>query len=102
MIDGFDKVSSIHLAADWPAFTRYRMHVQKFHDSRGDVDPAFLEKMTGIVRQRGPVSSLEFEKTVRMIGYWGMSVHVERFALERLLALGEILIHHRNGNRRRR
>ena len=52
LIDGYDKVSSIHLAADWPAFTRYRMHVQKFHDSRGDVDPAFLEKMIGIVRQR--------------------------------------------------
>jgi uncharacterized protein YcaQ len=100
LVDGFDKVSAIHLMEDWPAFTRYRQHVRSRHHQRADLDPAFMEKMVSIVRERGPVSSLEFEKTVRMVGYWGADMHIERFALERLLALGEILIHHRVGNRR--
>ncbi len=100
LVDGFDKVSAIHLTEDWPAFTRYRAHVRMRHHQRADLDPTFMEKMIGIVRDRGPISSLEFEKTVRMVGYWGADMHIERFALERLLALGDILIHHRNGNRR--
>ncbi len=100
LVDGFDKVSAIHLMEDWPYFTRFRQHMRASHQRREDLEPAFLEKMIAIVRQRGPVSSLEFEKTERIVGNWGADMHVERFALERMLFLGDILIHHRNGNRR--
>lgn len=101
LIDGFDKVSSIHLAADWPAFKRYRQRLyRQFSNRWKELDAPFLEKMLDMVRQRGPVSSLEFEKTVHTIGYWGNRMNIERLALEQLLAQGDILIHHRNGNRR--
>ena len=101
LIDGFDKVSSIHLAADWPAFTRYRKKLyRQFVNRWKELDAPFLEKMLDLVRERGPVSSLEFEKTVHTNGYWGTPMNIERLALEQLLAQGDILIHHRNGNRR--
>ncbi len=100
LVDGIDKVGSIYLTEDWPAFTRHRQHVRSWHQARADLDAVFMEKMVGIVRERGPISSLEFEKTVRIIGYWGSDMHIERFALERLLDLGDIMIHHRDGNRR--
>ncbi len=100
LVDGIDKVGSIYLMEDWPAFSRHRQHVRAWHQARADLDAAFMEKMVGIVRERGPISSLEFEKTVRITGYWGSDMHIERFALERLLDLGDILIHHRDGNRR--
>ncbi len=100
LVDGIDKVGSIYLMEDWPAFSRHRSYMRTWHSQRADLDAAFMEKMVGIVRERGPISSLEFEKTARIVGYWGADMHIERFALERLLALGDILIHHRDGNRR--
>src|SRR5512146_1410997 len=82
LIDGFDKVSSIHLAAGWPAFKRCRQRLYRQFSSRWkELDAPFLEKMLDMVRQRGPVSSLEFEKTVHTIGSWGHRMNIERLAL---------------------
>lgn len=100
LIDGFDKVASIFTVEDWPAFFHRRQHVRTEHARRGDLEDEFMEKMIQAVRERGPLSSLDFEETVRINGYWGVDMRIERFALERLLGLGEILIHHRTGSRR--
>jgi uncharacterized protein YcaQ len=100
LIDGFDKVTSIYSVEDWPAFSHRRRSVRTEHHRRADLEDAFMEKMIQTVRERGPISSLDFEETIRINGYWGADMRIERFALERLLGLGDILIHHRTGSRR--
>ncbi|HEX7395654.1 MAG TPA: crosslink repair DNA glycosylase YcaQ family protein [Anaerolineaceae bacterium] len=100
LVDGFDKMAAIYPVEDWPAFCFRRQQVQQAHQVRADLEDEFMSKMIETVRNRGPLSSLDFEKTVRITGYWGASMHVERFALERLLDLGKLIIHHRTGSRR--
>lgn len=100
LLDGFDKVASIYPIEDWPAFSHRRRGVREYHDQRADLEEAFMQKMIQTVGERGPLSSLDFEETVRINGYWGADMRIERFALERLLSLGDILIHHRAGSRR--
>jgi len=100
LVDGFDKLASIYPVADWPFFTHRRQAVEKYHQSVADLETDFMENLIQSIRSRGPLSSLDIEKTERVVGYWGNEMHIERFALERLLALGLVIIHHRAGSRR--
>ncbi len=98
--DGFDKVQSIILIEDWPAFARRREHYRKH--------PRFSEEQVinaqplilAAIRERGPLSSIDLEQQASIGGFWGFPIRVERAALENLYTMGEIGIHHRVGTRR--
>jgi len=79
--DGFDKVQSIYLSEDWPAF---------------EAQPLILEA----IREKGPLSSIDLEQRLLIDGFWGFQIRVERAALENLYHMGAIGIHHRVGTRR--
>lgn len=98
--DGFDKVQSIYLSEDWPAFARRRDHHRSHRwfpeEQVLKVEPLVLEA----IRARGPISSLDLEKQASIDGFWGVPIRVERAALEDLYNMGAIGIHHRVGTRR--
>jgi uncharacterized protein YcaQ len=100
LVDGFDKMAAIYPVTDWPAFAHHRRQVEEFHTRRADLEADFMTGLIESIRWRGPISSLDLEKTVRITGYWGAQMHIERYALERLLDLGLLIIHHRTGSRR--
>lgn len=98
--DGFDKVQSIYLSEDWPAFARRRDH---HRDNRWfpeeqvmKIQPLILAAM----REKGPLSSIDLEHQASINGFWGVPIRVERAALEDLYNMGAIGIHHRVGTRR--
>ena len=100
LVDGFDKMAAIYPVSDWPAFSHRRRQVEQYHMRRADLEADFMARLIETIRSRGPISSLDLEKTVRITGYWGTQMHMERFALERLHDLGQLIIHHRTGSRR--
>ena len=100
LINGFDKVMSIYLSADWPYFARRREAWRKDHwytyEEPTQIHPLLLEE----IRSRGPLSSLDLEMSDKITSFWGIPIRVERAALENLLAMGSLGIHHRSGTRR--
>lgn len=98
--DGFDKVQSIYLSEDWPAFARRRAHhhlnVWFPEEQALKLHPNILD----IIHERGPLSSIDLEQQASIDGFWGMPIRVERAALENLYNMGRLGIHHRVGTRR--
>jgi len=98
--DGFDKVGSIILVEDWPAFARRRKHYHEHawlpEEQALKLQPLILEA----IRERGPLSSIDLEQQETVGGYWGFPIRAERAALENLYSMGEVGIHHRVGTRR--
>jgi len=98
--DGWDKVGSIHLAADWPFFERHRARMRA--QWAGAANPAMrlAPEVRQAVRDRGPLSSNDLEHRDTVSWSWGTPVRLGRVALETLHAMGELGIHHRLGTRR--
>jgi hypothetical protein len=98
--DGWDKVSSIHLAADWPFFERHRARMRAQWDHPANPAMRVAPEVRRAIHERGPLSSndLEHRDTVRWM--WGTPARLGRAALETLHAMGELGIHHRLGTRR--
>lgn len=98
--DGFDKVGSIILVEDWPAFARRREHYHEHawlpEEQALKLHPLILDA----IRERGPLSSIDLEQQESVGGYWGFPIRAERAALENLYNMGEVGIHHRVGTRR--
>ncbi len=98
--DGFDKVQSIFLSEDWPAFARRREHNREhiwFPEEQAiKAQPLILDAM----REKGPLSSIDLEQQSSVGGFWGFPIRAERAALENLYNMGVIGIHHRVGTRR--
>jgi hypothetical protein len=98
--DGFDKVQSIYLSEDWPAFARRRDH---HRDHRWFTEEQVLQVeplILAAIRERGPLSSIDLEQQASIDGFWGVPIRAERAALEDLYNMGAIGIHHRVGTRR--
>ena len=100
LINGFDKVMSIYLSADWPYFARRReaWRLNHWFSQAGpaQIQPLLLDEICA----RGALSSLDLETKDHINGFWGFPMRVERAALENLLAMGSLGIHHRVGTRR--
>ena len=114
LLDGWDKVASIHPTHDWPYFARYRETIRQRHRSmpmripppmveevhrKGppmEMAPAILEA----IRDRGPLSSLDLKQQERIDWHWGQPTTIARALLETLYAMGDLVVHHRVGTRR--
>jgi uncharacterized protein YcaQ len=103
--DGWDKVASIYLTTDWPYFARHRAAMWRHHAEAKRSRPGFevAPDILQLVRQRGPISSLDLkdlENGDNVSWSWGHQARLGRAALDVLYNTGEIGIHHRIGTRR--
>ncbi len=100
LLDGFDKMASIHITADWPYFTRRRAYMREQHGDPSnppmEISPAIFQ----VIREHGPRSSIDFKRKDMVDWSWGKPTRLARASLEILNAMGELLIHHRVGTRR--
>jgi uncharacterized protein YcaQ len=100
LIDGWDKVSCIHLPADWPYFSRFRQRMLEkwWHD--GNNESRLAKELLETIRDQGPYDSSRSLNKETVIWNWGRPARRERAALEILLAINVVGIASRNGNRR--
>jgi uncharacterized protein YcaQ len=97
--DGWDKMMSIYLAADWPYFSRYRQRMQAELGHDGREAMKITEAVLEAVRQRGPLCSLDLDYKERASWWWG-ETRLARAALETLYHMGALGISRRTGARR--
>jgi uncharacterized protein YcaQ len=105
LLDGWDKVASIYLTADWPYFARRRAAMRHYHAETERSKPGLeaAPDILEVVRQRGPTCSLDLkdlEKDDTVSWSWGHRARLGSAALDVLYDIGEIGIHHRVANRR--
>lgn len=98
LIDGWDKMASIHATNEWPNFTYRREFLRENPDSRKPPDTIIQETLDQI-RQRGTLSSLDFKGYEKVDWHWGPTKAV-RAAMEYLYSRGYLGVDHRVNNRR--
>lgn len=99
LIDDWDKNMSIYLVSDWPYFSRYRRDAyERYNRSRFSINE-ILPKVRETILKKGPVSSKEFQFDKKVDWYWAQT-KVSRAALESMYFCGELIIHHKEGNRK--
>jgi uncharacterized protein YcaQ len=98
--DGWDKVASVYLSTDWPYFSRRRAGVGRYYEERGGPSMEAGPGLLDAIRERGPLSSLDFKSTETLDWFWGRPASVAKAALDALFETGELGIHHRVTNRR--
>src|SRR3990172_8140983 len=100
LVDGWDKLASIYLTADWPYFARHRTRMRTHH-GRSDNPPMQLAStLIERIREDGPLTSIDFAHDQKVLGGWGRPTRLVREAFEILNAMGELGVPHRVGTRR--
>ena len=100
LIDGWDKMSSIHLTVDWPYFTRHRAYMRERHGDPSRPPMKIAPDILDAIRQRGPLSSIDLKQGDKVDWSWGRRSRLARASLDVLYVMGDLLIHHRVGTRR--
>ena len=102
LVDGWDKVQSIYLLADWPYFERHRQRMRNHYGPQvktgGRLEVAALVRQA--LKDRGPLSSLDIDHDGRLDWDWGYESRVVRASLDVMYAMGDVGIHHRVHTRR--
>jgi len=107
LVDYPDKNLSIIPIEDWPYFARYRKAAQTGGQSFNGL--AELEKKAAAyIRSNGPVSSddlpmagsLRWHSSIHWSGAWDGNTNAARAVLEQMYSTGELIIHHKKGNRK--
>jgi len=99
LVDGWDKMASIYSTTDWPYFVKRRMLMSTPGvDSRRPPEGTLANVLDNI-RNRGPLSSLDFDDNSIVDWHWGPTKQI-RAALESLNSMSKIGVHHRISNRR--
>jgi uncharacterized protein YcaQ len=99
LIDGWDKVTSIYQAVDFPAFHRFRRTSTTFRRGRNrDVEEAMEQIFTAIGRD-GPASSADFDMGSTPEWFWGPA-GLAKAALDALQHEGSLLVQRREGARK--
>jgi len=99
LVDGWDKNAAIYPVEDWPYFKRYRTRRVMRHGREITELYDVLPRVTAELRERGPLSSLEFEPGEKVDWFWAPA-SITRAALETLYSWGDIVVHSRMGTRR--
>jgi uncharacterized protein YcaQ len=100
LLDGWDKMASIHLTADWPNFSRHRAYMREQHGDPSSPPMEIAPIIFQMIREHGPLSSIDFKRHDMVDWSWGRPSRLTRASLDILNAMGELLIHHRVGTRR--
>lgn len=99
LVDNWDKMASLSLAADWPYFSRHRARMQDIFGVPSEVVMSLAPEVIDQIKENGPQSSLDFSHEHKTEWAWGPT-RVSRAALEGLFKMGQLGIHHRVNNRR--
>lgn len=103
LFDFLDKNVSVIPIEDWPYFERYR-RIACRNIIRYPQMQEHMHAVRSIIRQKGAVSSGDIKLDDSF--YWQSSIHwsggnnVSRSVLEQMYSAGELIIHHKNGNRK--
>jgi uncharacterized protein YcaQ len=100
LVDGWDKAASIFLTNDWPSFARHRERMRREYGSASNPQMKAAPQVIEAIRERGPLSSIDFKHQERIQWTWGIPTTLARAALEILHAMGELVVDHRVGTRR--
>jgi uncharacterized protein YcaQ len=100
LLDGWDKVASIHPTTDWPYFARRRVAMEEWHAERFELPTEILAKVLEAIRERGPLSSIDLKSWDKIEWTWGQEIRLGRAALETLYGAGRLVVHRRAGTRR--
>jgi uncharacterized protein len=98
LLDGWDKMASIYSLEDWSFFFRHKLFRRQREDPRRPSEEIRQEVLRDI-KERGPLSSLDFDNQEKADWYWGPT-KIVRAALESLHTEGYLGVHHRVSNRR--
>ncbi|KPK88602.1 MAG: hypothetical protein AMJ88_18740 [Anaerolineae bacterium SM23_ 63] len=100
LLDGWDKVSSIILAEDWPYFSRLRQLMREQHGDPSNPPMGIATMVLEAIRERGPLSSIDLQRGDKVDWSWGQKSRLTKASLDVLYAMGEVQVHHRVGSRR--
>ena len=100
LVEVWDKAASIILTSDWPRFARHRERMRREHGSPSNPQMKAAPQVIEAIRDRGPLSSIDFKHQDRIQSDWGIPTTLARAALEILHAMGELVVDHRVGTRR--
>lgn len=107
LVDYPDKNLSILPAEDWPYFSRYRQAARE-NGRRFEGLAALEAQALAFIRQHGPVSAEElpvqgrihWHSAIHWSGNWAGDTKASRSVLEQLYSTGELIVHHKKGNRK--
>jgi uncharacterized protein YcaQ len=100
LVEGMDKVWSIHHHADWPHFSRRRQKIQE-HYLQGDSAPErHAWQIVEAMRASGRDSSHLPKSGESVVWDWGKRVGLDRAALDLLNKAGIVTITSRAGNQK--
>ena len=86
-------------ADDYPSMSRARYEISVQYQRHYPEIKEHLEDYLKVVREDGPLSSLDFKEDKKLDWAWG-SMRVAKAALETLFFSGKLGVHHRVNNRR--
>jgi uncharacterized protein YcaQ len=100
LMDGWDKLASIHLTRDWPYFERHRQRMADLNSDRSRPEITLADEILRQMRLQGEYDPSQSKSRETIVWNWGRPVRMERAALEVLYANGEVGISRRVGSRR--
>ncbi len=100
LVEVWDKAASIILTSDWPRFARHRERMRREYGRDSNPQMKAAPLVIEAIRERGPLSSIDFKEQERIQSDWGIPTTLARAALEILHAMGELVVDHRVGTRR--
>ena len=100
LLDGWDKVSSIHQVEDWPYFSRHRAYMRERHGDPSNPPMEIASTILDNIGQRGPLSSIDLKHGDKVDWSWGQLSRLARASLDTLYVMGDLVVHHRVGSRR--
>jgi uncharacterized protein YcaQ len=103
LYDYWDKMMSILPMRDWPKLALLRVAWRERHAERRAKHAAHVETILDVIRERGPMSSVDFDAhhgvEWKMDWRWGQT-RAAKALLEMLGDMGELMVSHRQGSRR--
>ena len=95
LLDGWDKMMAIYLTEDCPHFY-YRQREAASRSSRRDSElvKAVSLQILKEIEERGPLSSIDLDHDRKVDWSWGPK-RLANVALDNMLYLGEVVIHHK-------
>ena len=100
LMDGWDKLASIHLTREWPYFARFHDRMSDLHTDRSRAEIALSDELLRQMHTVGEYNPSQSKSKETIVWDWGRPVRLERAALEILYRNGAVGISRRVGSRR--
>ena len=78
LMDGWDKLASIHLTRDWPYFERHRRRMADLNSDRSRPEIALADEILRQMRLQGEYDPSQSKSRETIVWNWGRPVRMER------------------------